>query len=36
MEEKIIAVKKMQDYISLHLYKEINICDLARSVCYSP
>ena len=36
MEEKIIAVKKMQDYINLHLYKEINICDLARSVCYSP
>ena len=36
MEEKIIAVKKMQDYINLHLYEEINICDLARSVCYSP
>ena len=36
MEEKIIAVKKMQDYISLHLYEEINICDLARRVCYSP
>ena len=36
MEERINAVKKMQDYISLHLYDEINICDLARSVCYSP
>ena len=36
MDEKVIAVQKMQDYISKHIDKEIKLVDLARESLYSP
>lgn len=36
MQEKIIAVQKMQDYISEHLYEEMTLADLAKVSLFSP
>ena len=36
MEEHILAVQRMQDYIEAHLEEEITMADLARVSLYSP
>lgn len=36
MEEQIVAVQRMQDYIEEHLYENITSADLARAAVYSP
>ncbi len=36
MEEHIIAVQKMQDYIEMHLNENITMADLANAAQYSP
>ncbi len=36
MEEQILAVQRMQDYIEAHLYENITSADLAKVSLYSP
>lgn len=36
MEERVLAVQRMQDYIDGHLSEEITLADLARASFYSP
>ena len=36
MEEQILAVQRMQDYIEAHLGEELGLADLARVSMYSP
>ncbi|MDO5123486.1 MAG: AraC family transcriptional regulator [Eubacteriales bacterium] len=36
MTEKVLAVQKMQDYISEHLFDKITLCDLSNAAMYSP
>lgn len=36
MEERVLAVQRMQDYIDGHLSEEITLADLARASLYSP
>lgn len=36
MDERIIAIQKMQDYIEEHILEEIKIDDLAKLTMYSP
>lgn len=36
MEERIMAVQRMQDYINAHLYENITLADLAKVSLYSP
>ena len=36
MEEQILAVQRMQDYINTHLEEEITPADLARAALFSP
>ena len=36
MQEQILAVQRMQDYISLHLDQEITLSDLAKESLFSP
>lgn len=36
MQEQIIAVQKMQEYIEEHLQEEITLADLARVSLFSP
>lgn len=36
MDEQILAVQRMQDYISLHLYEEITLADISLASYYSP
>ncbi|MHB1153928.1 MAG: helix-turn-helix transcriptional regulator [Eubacteriales bacterium] len=36
MEEQILSVQRMQDYIEAHLYENITSADLARVSLYSP
>ena len=36
MEERVLAVQRMQDYIDGHLSQEITLADLARASFYSP
>ncbi len=36
MNERLMAVARMQDYISVHLYEEITLADLAAVSFYSP
>lgn len=36
MEEQILAVQNMQNYIEKHLYENITLADLARASLYSP
>lgn len=35
MDEQKSAVRKMQDYISDHIYEEISIDDLAKAAAFS-
>jgi len=36
MDEQRSAVRKMQDYISEHIYEDISIADLAKAAAFSP
>ena len=36
MDEQRLAVRKMQDYISEHIYEEISIDELAKAADFSP
>ena len=36
MDEKILAVQSMQDYILEHITEEISLTDLAERACFSP
>lgn len=36
MEEQILAVQRMQEYIDRNLYEEITMADLARAAMFSP
>lgn len=36
MEEQILAVQRMQDYIEAHLGEELGLADLTRVSMYSP
>ena len=36
MNEQILAVQRMQDYIEAHLYDEITLAGLAEASMYSP
>ena len=36
MEEQKKAVRRMQDYISDHIFEEITIGDLAKAASFSP
>ena len=36
MKEQILAVQRMQDYISAHLSEKISLADLANAAMFSP
>ncbi|MEG1431921.1 AraC family transcriptional regulator [Eubacterium sp.] len=36
MDEQILAVQRMQDYIAAHLAEDITLSDLAVAACFSP
>ena len=36
MNEQVLAVQRMQDYIEAHLAKDVGLSDLARASLFSP
>ena len=36
MNDQVLAVQRMQDYIEAHLYEEITMAQLARASMFSP